>query len=254
MATSFFWYELMTSDVAAAEDFYRKVVGWNCEAFPGSEMGYTVVKAGETGVGGIMSLPDSARQMGAGPVWLGYIKAADVDAETRGVEAAGGKVHQPPRDIGGGVGRFSVVADPQGAVFMLLQPQGPDMPRAAPMTPGHVAWHELMTTDQEKALAFYAGRFGWTRSHGMDMGEMGTYELYAVDGVDTGGIMKKPPHVPVANWGFYFAVDGIEGAAERTRVNGGSILFGPAEVPGGQWVVNCVDPQGAHFSMVSNTR
>lgn len=253
MAATFFWYELMTSDLAAAEKFYPAVVGWTTTDFPNPDMRYVVVNANGVGVGGMMTMPPDVAKMGAPSAWLGYIQATDVDAETDAVREAGGVVHREPTDIPE-VGRFSVVADPQGAVYMLLQPSGPDMPPVAPMTPGHIGWNEYMGSDWQKAFDFYAGLYGWTKSQSVDMQAMGIYQLYAVNGVDNGGMMNRPPHVPVANWGFYFIVEGIDAAAERVKTNGGQITFGPMEVPGGQWVVNCMDPQGAHFGLVSATK
>lgn len=254
MATGFFWYELMTSDVPAAEAFYKKVIGWNTEPFPDSDMSYTVVKAGDTGIGGIMTVPESAKAMGAGPAWLGYIKSGDINADTDAVAKAGGQIYQPPQEIGGGVGTMSVVADPQGATYMLLQPNGPEMPPPPAMTPGTVGWCELLTDGWEKAFDYYSGLYGWTKGEAVDMGEMGTYLTFMQVGDQGGGMMNKLAHIPMPYWGFYFTVEGIDDAAKRCTDNGGQITFGPMEVPGGQWVVNCMDPQGAHFSMVSNTK
>lgn len=254
MATGFFWYELMTGDVPAAEAFYKKVIGWNTEPFAGSDMGYIVLKAGDTGIGGMMLVPESAKASGAGPAWFGYIKAADIKADTDAVARAGGSVHQPPQEIPGGVGHMSVVADPQGAMYMLLQPNGPDMAPPAQMTPGTVGWCELLADDWEEAFTFYSGLYGWTKAEAVEMGEMGVYQTFVQVGDQGGGMMNRAPQMPRAYWGFYFAVEGIDAAAKRATDNGGQITFGPMEVPGGQWVVNCMDPQGAHFSMVSNTK
>ena len=88
----------------------------------------------------------------------------------------------------------------------------------------------------------------------MDMGEMGVYQLFAINGEQAGGMMNRPPNVPVPFWGFYFNVSGIDAAAARVKENGGQILMGPMEVPGDSWVVNCMDPQGAAFSLVSMGR
>ena len=253
MASKFIWYELMTSDLPAAEKFYKAVVGWNTEDFGSGDFPYTIVKAGETGVGGLMNVPDEAAKMGANPAWMAYIHAADVDAKTDSIKKAGGKVHRPPDDIPG-VGRFSVVADPQGATFMLLAPQSPDQPLAPSGTPGHIGWRELYTDDWQEALDFYSSQFGWTKDQSMDMGEMGVYQLFAIDGEQAGGIMNRPPNVPVSSWGFYFNVSGIDAAAERVTKNGGQVQFGPMEVPGGGWIVNCTDPQGASFSLTSPKR
>jgi len=254
MASRFFWYELMTSDIPAARTFYEKVVGWRGESFPGAGMDYIVMHAADRGIAGVMTLPDPVKAMGTPPMWLGYIYAADTDKAADGVQKAGGAIHQPPRDIPG-VGRFAVVADPQGATFMLMTPNGEDQPPAAPMTPGHIGWNELITTDWQEAFDFYAGQFCWTKDQAVDMGpEYGIYQTFTAGSGTGGGMMNKLPHMPVSAWGFYFVVEGIDAAAERIKANGGTIIMGPQEVPGGQWTLNAQDPQGAHFGLVSNTR
>lgn len=255
MAKSFFWYELMTTDVEAAEAFYTAVVGWTGQDFPASDRvgRYVVMHAGERGVGGLMKLPEEARKMGTPPIWLGYIHSVDVNRSVQDLTEAGGHVHRAPEEIPG-VGHFAVVADPQGAVFMLLQPNGADQPKVPMTTNGHVGWHELFTSDWEKAFDFYAGRYGWTKGEPMDMGPMGTYQLFNVDGEPTGGMMNKPEQIPVPVWQFYFTVPAIDAAARRVTDNGGKVLMGPMDVPGGQWVVQCQDPQGAHFALVAAGR
>jgi predicted enzyme related to lactoylglutathione lyase len=55
-------------------------------------------------------------------------------------------------------------------------------------------------------------------------------------------------------WNFYFVVDGIDAAAERVTQGGGRIIMGPMEVPGGGWVLQAFDPQGAVFALVSQER
>src|SRR5215210_8558123 len=104
---TFVWYELMTTDADAAEAFYRDVIGWTTHD---AGMRYTILSAGEAGVGGIMTLPAEACAAGARPGWIGYIGVDDVDAYAARVEQAGGAIHKPAEDIPG-VGRFAVVAD-----------------------------------------------------------------------------------------------------------------------------------------------
>jgi predicted enzyme related to lactoylglutathione lyase len=85
----------------------------------------------------------------------------------------------------------------------------------------------------------------------MDMGDMGKYHMFARGAGLAGGMMRKPPamaQVP-AFWAFYFRVPDVDAAAERVKASGGKILNGPMEVPGGDRVVNCMDPQGAAFSL-----
>ncbi len=254
-ATSkFVWYELMTSDLAAAEAFYKSVVGWKLEdtAMPG--MKYTHVLAGSTSVGGMMTLPDEAKKMGAPPAWMGYVGVPDVDAAAAKIKAAGGAVHKAPADIPG-VGRFAVVADPQGASFMLFKGNMDEAPAAPPAaTPGTVGWHELHAVDGAKAFDFYASQFGWTKDTALDMGPMGVYQLFAAGAEAVGGMMTKMPAQPVPAWLYYFNTDAIDAAAKRVTDGGGQVVNGPMEVPGGSWIINAIDPQGAMFAMVAPKR
>ena len=124
-------------------------------------------------------------------------------------------------------------------------------PGADPAKPGIVGWHELYAIDGQKAFGFYADLFGWTKVEAMDMGAMGVYQIFAAGGPPIGGMMTKPPGVPVSFWNYYFQVDGIGAAMERLKAAGGSVINGPMEVPGGSWIVQGLDPQGAMFSLVS---
>jgi predicted enzyme related to lactoylglutathione lyase len=101
MATTFFWYELMTSNLDAAEKFYPAVVGWTTQEFPGQDMRYLVVEANGVGVGGMMTIPPEAAQMGAPPAWVGYVKSGDIGGDTEAVKNAGGQVYRPPTPIPG---------------------------------------------------------------------------------------------------------------------------------------------------------
>ncbi len=253
---NFVWYELMTSDQPAAEAFYRAVVGWQMADAGQPGMRYTILSAAQRGIGGLMTLPAEACAAGVKPGWTGYIGVADTDAAARRIAASGGSIHRAPDDIPN-VGRFAVVADPGGAVFALFTPlpqeQGP--PPVEANTPGCIGWHELYAGNgQEAAFAFYAGHFGWTTLDTHDMGAMGEYRIFGAGGAPFGGMMDKPANVPAPAWSFYVNVDGIDAAAERIKANGGQVLMGPHEVPGGSWIVQALDPQGANFALVSPTR
>jgi predicted enzyme related to lactoylglutathione lyase len=249
----FVWYELMTTDPEAAEGFYRAVVGWGAQAWEGPGQSYTLMSAGEATVAGLMPISTDVREAGGKPAWFGYIGVEDVDAATDSVTRAGGDVHRAPADIPD-VGRFAVLADPQGATFMLFTPFGGERPPVAPMTPGHVGWHELRALDGPKAFDFYAGQFGWTKADALDMGSMGIYQLFAAGGAPIGGLMNKPDSIPRPFWLFYFIVPGADAAAARVTAAGGQILAAPHQVPGGGWIVHCMDPQGAMFALVAPGR
>jgi uncharacterized protein len=254
--TSFIWYELMTTDPAAARDFYGKVVGWDIAGFGGGD-DYQVLKARDGEVGGIMAMPADACEAGARPAWMGYIGVDNVDATAERIVESGGALHKGPWDIPG-VGRLAVVADPQGVPFMLLKgmPETPPPPDAPPLqafkmgTPGHIGWNELHSTDWEAGFAFYSKLFGWTKDQAMDMGPMGTYQLFKLEGGDPVGAMFNSPDSPQPSWLFYFNVDEIAAARERVVANGGKVLLEPTEVPGDIWIVQASDPLGAMFALV----
>jgi uncharacterized protein len=246
----FVWYELMTSDIKAAESFYRSVIGWDAEDSGIADRSYTLFSMGPMMVCGLMQIPEDACKAGALPAWSGYIGVDDVDVYTERVTAAGGAIHRAPEDIPG-VGRFSVVSDPHGAVFNLFEATSDEeRAPAVPGTPGHIGWHELHAGDGASAFAFYAGLFRWTKAETMDMGAMGVYQMFAAGGAPVGGMMTKMAQTPAPFWLYYFNVDAVEAAMARVKGSGGQVIHGPMEVPGGSWIAHGLDPQGAIFAMV----
>ena len=250
----FVWYDLMTSDCKAAESFYRSVIGWDAKSAGMIDRSYTLFSRGPMMVCGLMPIPEDACKAGALPAWSGYIGVDDVDVYTERVTAAGGAIRHAPEDIPG-VGRFSVVADPHGALFNLFEAAS-DEERApvAPGTPGHIGWHELHAGDGASAFAFYANVFGWTKAEAMDMGEMGVYQIFATGGAPVGGMMTKMPQTPAPFWLYYFNVDAVDAAMARVKDAGGQVIHGPTEVPGGSWIAHGLDPQGAIFAIVGAKR
>jgi uncharacterized protein len=244
------WYELMTTDMNAAEAFYSNVVGWTPSPFGGAGQPYTMFnRSGDVPVGGVMSMPPDVK---APPFWAMYVGVPALEEASAHVVRLGGKAHTPVIDVPD-VGRMQMMADPQGAVFYLYEPAGADHAQEAAAEMGEASWRELMTTDWQAAMTFYQQVFGWQPSDAMDMGETGTYQMFNRPHGMIGGMMNKPKemaHVP-ANWQIYFRVPSVEAAVERVKASGGQILNGPMEVPGGDWVANAMDPQGAAFGLHS---
>ncbi len=250
----FVWYEYMGDDVAAAVDFYAHVVGWTSRAGGRADFRYDVVLAGGQPVGGVMEIPADARAMGARPCWLAYVWVENVDLALPKLMEAGGKVFKAPSDIPG-IGRFAVVADPYGGTFMLFRDNnGNPPPPPAPGTPGMIGWHELHCDDGAKAIDFYCNFFGWSKTGEFDMGPMGVYRMFKTGHGEEGGIMTRTPESPASFWLYYVNVDALDPAVDRIKAKGGQIVNGPIEVPGGQWVVQALDPQGALFALVAPKR
>ena len=257
---SFIWYELITPDPDGSRRFYGAVVGWDIEPQPSGDFDYRMIRRSDGGhSGGVLRLSEDMRQHGGRPIWLGYIGVDDVDASVAATEQAGGKVLIPPTDMGG-VGRIALVADAQGAPFYLMKPAPPEGDEHKESNafsveePQHVRWNELSTTDPAAAIAFYTGQFGWRQEGDMDMGPMGKYQFLHQGDVMIGAVMPKMPEMPVSQWSYYIGIDDIDRAAEAVRSGGGTILQEPIEIPGGEFSLMGIDPQGAAFGLVGPRR
>ncbi len=256
----FVWYDLMTPDPEGAKAFYKNVVGWTMTDFEGSQEGeggpYEMWTVGEKPVGGLMALPEEAQARGAPPHWLAYVTVPDTHAVVARTTELGGSVLKEPTTMPG-VGTFAVLSDPNGAVFAPYTPETDDPTYgAAPPSHGEFSWHELGTTNYEAAFEFYSSLFGWKVDEDMDMGEHGIYRTYASEddlGFPYGGMFNKPPEMPgpAAFWLYYISVPDMEAAVARVKENGGEVLVGPMEVPGGDFITQCKDPQGAMFALHS---
>jgi predicted enzyme related to lactoylglutathione lyase len=240
------WYELLTTDMKAAEAFYSKVVGWTVAPFSTSPQAYDMfMRTAEAPAAGVMNIPEG---MPFPPHWEMYVGVDKLEDAVAHIERLGGKGLGPLIDIPT-IGRMRTMMDPQSAVFAIYESASPQPAEAEPQV-GQTSWHELMTTDAEAAMKFYSELFGWKPTETMDMGPMGKYHMFG-RAFPLGGMMNKPAElaqVP-SNWGIYFRVDEINAATERVKANGGQILNGPMEVPGGDFIINGMDPQGAAFSL-----
>lgn len=248
----FIWHELRTTDAKAAEEFYTHVVGWQAKSSgdPGG-MPYTLLSMGGHDSAGLMQLTPQMLEGGMRPAWVGFIGVDDVDSYAKRVEQAGGKLHCPPQDIPN-IGRFASVEDPQGASFLLFKGSLEYAPVRPPAgTPGTVGWNELAANEEKSAWAFYSEVFGWTVDSTMDMGPNGMYRIFKNRGDRMGGMMTRDPKSsPVPYWLFYFGVEDIEVAGARIKEKKGQMIMGPLPVPGDQWIIVGLDPQGATFAVV----
>jgi predicted enzyme related to lactoylglutathione lyase len=226
------------------------VVGWTASPFDGSPQPYSMFsRPGGTPVAGLMTIPQG---MNFPPHWGMYVGVPKLEDAVSKVEHQGGSALSPVIEVPA-IGRMRTVKDPQGATFSVYEPASEPPPERAPEV-GEASWHELNTTDAEAGLKFYAELFGWRESMAMDMGPMGKYHMFgrSADPADMmGGMMNKPPEMAQVppHWAVYFRVPDINAAAERITANGGQVLNGPMEVPGEDWIVNALDPQGASFAL-----
>ena len=249
------WYELDTrrGGLGAAEAFYGSVLGWSIRDSGMEGFDYHLASVDGAMVAGLMELPTEAGAMG--PSWTIYFAVDDADSAAAADSAMLAEtIVTEPADIPG-TGRFAVATDPQGARFGILQPE--PMPgqegAGGAFDQREGGPRQLERIDDQRrrtaGFAFYAGLFGWKKSQAVDMGEMGTYQLFAHDGADIGGMMGLGA-APAPMWLPYFGTNGVAAAIARIKEAGGKVMHGPIEVPGGAFIAVAEDPQGAHFAVV----
>lgn len=246
----FVWHELHTSDRAKAQKFYAALLPWQNEDVsmgPGEQ--YGLVKMNGKDFAGITK---SKAPANVPPHWIAYLHVEDVDASTKKAKELGGSVKMEPMEIPN-VGRFSVVADPQGAVFALYKHAKPY--EAEPETPpvGAFCWDELMTSDPVAAVKFYSGLFGYTvEEH--DMGPMGTYRILKRGDRQTAGVMKTPPGAPPQpHWLSYLAVKSVDDTTRNAKELGANVVMQPMDIPNvGRFSV-VLDPTGAAIAFFTGS-
>jgi predicted enzyme related to lactoylglutathione lyase len=246
---AFVWYDLMTSDPEAAKDFYSELIGWGNRPWEDSDQPYTMWTNGETPLGGVMEMPEEARAAGAPPHWLSYVQVADAMAVAARAAELGGSTLHPATEIPGS-GAFAILADPQGAIFAIYSSAGESQGPGEQPASGRFSWHELATSDYKAALQFYNELFGWKAHEAMDMGDGAVYQLYGHGEAPFGGMFTKPDEMPgPPMWLYYITVDDIDAAVAQVPELGGQVINGPMEVPGGDKIAQCLDPQGALFAV-----
>ncbi len=248
------WYDLMTTDPEAALAFYAPITGWTSDQIDRPTDGsppYTVIKAAGQPIGGVLPLPGEVAAAGAPPHWIAHVHVDDVDAMAAKVESLGGRIHRPGTDIPS-VGRFAMVADPQGGPFTLFAPT--EELTAVTEGEGTFSWAELNTTDHEAAWDFYSNLLGWQRRGAMEMPPVGTYLMFEdASSATKGGMwsfaakMNAPVH-----WLYYVTVRDADAAVAAIQATGGRVLNGPIDIEGGR-IAQCMDPQGAAFAVYAET-
>jgi predicted enzyme related to lactoylglutathione lyase len=243
----FVWHEHLTKDPKAAIAFYTEVIGWKTQPF--AEGGDYVMWVGSQGpLGGVMKLPDEAAKMGAPPNWMGNVQVDNVDATAALTKKLGGKVYKEPSDIPT-VGRFAVIADPQGAAIAIFKPNAV-MTLHDSSKEGEFCWNELMTSDTAAAFKFYSEIFGWKILQEMEMGPIGTYRVFGVGELQLGGMMTTPKGAPMPPmWIYYTETSNLDAAIGRATKKGAKVMNGPMDVPGGGRIAQLTDPQGAAFAL-----
>jgi hypothetical protein len=246
----FCWHDLFTKDPKRAKSYYSELLGWKSQDLPMGPKSYTMLMATNDqadAFGGIESLPAP----NVPSHWMSYVAVADLDASLAKVKKLGGSVHMGATDIPG-MGKFAIVADPAGASFALYRGNQQYPARGMEqMKPGLPCWMECMTTDLDKALAFYKGLFGWTTTtKPVDDGHI--YHMFMNGSYGIGGLMQCPDKNIPSHWYPYFMSADLETSADRAKSLGGTPIMPPTDIGEGMGSFSIqLDPAGAVFGFYS---
>jgi uncharacterized protein len=244
----FVWYELLTGDPKAAPDLYKQLFGWGTQSWGVGPFSYTLWTRGTAPMGGVKALPASAAKAGTPPHWLPYVAVPDVAATVTLAESLGARTYVAPKSVPM-IGRFAVLADPQGAAFAVVSP-AMALPADAPPEVGQFSWHELAAADPAGAFAFYQALFGWEAQALLDLGGDGPYQTFGRGDRPLGGVYKKTAEAPGPPcWLLYVRVEDLSRVAASVEAGGGRLLSAPIDIPNGDRIVPCADAQGAAFAL-----
>lgn len=247
---NFCWFELATTDQAAAKTFYGGLFGWSANDSPmGPGAFYTTFLLRGKKVGAAYTLMPDQRQLGVPPHWGTYVDVVNVDESSARAKTLGATVLVAPMDVAEH-GRMAVLRDPTGAVLSLWQAkQHPGV--SLWQEEGAFCWSELMTGDTAAATKFYTALFGWKTK--LSEGAGVPYTHWQNDGADIGGmmaIMKEWGPVP-PNWSNYVQVKNCDETASRAASLGGKVSMPPTDIPNTGRFAMLQDPQGAMLSVIA---
>lgn len=239
----FTWFEHLSSDPAQARRFYEALFGWKVTPMPMGEHSYDMIQNGDQGIGGLVKADP-----GEPSRWVSYLSVRDVDASYKAALSAGAKSTMEPRDFPP-VGRGAAIVDPTGAPVSLWKGAGGDREDRDNTPAGDWVWNELMTSDVDKALAFYERVFGY--SHEEMNGLQGKYcVLKSADGKGRAGVMKAPHPDAPPMWMPYVHVERADATAARVASLGGRLIIEPQDVPNIGRICALFDPLGAAVAFI----
>jgi len=231
----FVWYDLLTVDVEAAEDFYGSLLGWSFK----KQGGYTVIMNKDKAVAGMIEVKAKDKEVHAAR-WLVSLSVPDVEKAVILVRRAGGIVHEGPVDLVNR-GRGALVRDPQGAQLILLHSSGGDPEDVDPEI-GAWLWVELWSSEIQDSLAFYEELGGYESVAWED-----DYWLLKKDGKWRGGIRFIAEKDLEMRWVPTVRVVDTVVTSRYAEMLGGRVLVEPGDVSQNESAALIEDPAGALF-------
>lgn len=232
VVTQIGWHELVAPDVERAEVFYSELFRWTLRVWRPGIHDYAMIHSGGADHGGFLKQDDA-------PHWLVYVEVPDADAVAARVEELGGRIVTGPIELPG-VGRYVVVADPQGAEIAAIAVE-----EQAALPGGVFAWDELLTEDPAAARGFYGKLFGWTVEESSP-----SCSHFLAAGATVAGLQRKPEEAPASTWLSYLRVDDVAAAVERAERLGALTTVRPTRIDGVGSCAVLIDAVGAPFGLL----
>jgi predicted enzyme related to lactoylglutathione lyase len=250
------WNELVTPDLQGAQRFYGAMFGWTfreAAATPASGRAavptrYAVALQDGAPVAGLLQR-ESPSGKSVRPAWMPFFAVADVDEVRRKAHDLGASILAEPRDYGRR-GRQAILADPEGAVFAILNSPSGDTPDEL-AAPGQWIWSSLLVRDADKDAGFYQAVLGYE-----------VFDLPSTDGRDhlilssdelaRASVNSMPDDSPRRHphWlGFVRVADAADAASRAQDLGGRALVPAHADRHGGRVAV-LADPQGAVFGVM----
>lgn len=233
----FIWFDLITHDVASAKKFYADIFAWE---YDGNESGYTKIMHRGNYIGG-MIYAERLKQEVNESQWMSYLSVPDVDRAAAFTQENGGKVIREPWDLDDR-GRAAVIADPQGAIIVLLRAQTGDPEDVKPRF-GEWLWNELITSNADSAASFYSAMMGFNVEQ-EQINEQRTYYFMKYGEKYRAGMITSPWENVKPNWLPYIKVQDPKQVVKRVPQLGGEVILAPDDNIRKGSVAIIADPTG----------
>ncbi|MEU5715955.1 VOC family protein [Streptomyces sp. NPDC020403] len=238
------WVSLIVHGLAATQEFYGRLFGWEFRPGPDELGPYVRALLGGKEVAGIGQLPPDRHLPIA---WTTYLATDDADATTEAVRSCGGTVAVGPLDAGR-AGRLAIVSDPGGAVFGVWQ-AAEHLGTALTGAPGTPVWNELVTRETSSVAKFYQVVFGY-EAEAVVSADF-DYQTLSLEGRPVAalhGVGHALPRDRGPHWMTYFEVADTDESAARVVELGGRVLQPPRNTSNGR-LATVADPEGAVFTI-----
>ena len=241
-AGTFCFAELNTPDLERAKRFYGELLGWTAFDVPSAAGGYSLMRLGAQDVAGLHRTAQGPQS------WLQYISVESADRTGARAEELGARVRTAPFDVPG-VGRVAVLEDPAGGTVALWEAKGHTGARLIE-EPGTMWWNKLLVHDAAAARHFYCDLFGWTTTE--TRVPNGPYTIFKVGEQSVAGLMTigRDWGAVTPHWQVFFAVRDCDASIAQARALGGSLVFGPQEVPKAGRFAVLADSGSAPFAIM----